>query len=125
MILDTIKDTLETLAADMEYPMNGGVFYGVCNENALPEWNYFVFGRSKVTPTNHNSYTGIYDVHIIHEDYIAEGYVIEVVKAMKQAIPGCSLSEDVTYDYTTKGETNVVVEVATLTFKVARKRDDG
>ncbi len=125
MILDTIKDTLETLAADPEYPMIGGVFYGGCNVNTLPEWNYFVFGRGKVVSANDKRYTGIYEVHIIHEDYIAEGYTLEVVKAMKEAIPGCSLSEDISFDYTYKSDTNVVVEVATLTFKVARKVDDG
>lgn len=123
MILDTIRNTLETIAADTEYPMSGGVFYGLCNVNKLDEWNYFVFKRQKVNPSNHKSYTEIFQVHIVHEDYIAEGYSIEVMKALKEAIPGCSLSEDVTYDYSTKSDTNVVVEIATLTFKVPRKID--
>ena len=125
MILDTIKDTLETLASDPEYPMSGGVFYGVCNVNSLEEWNYFVFNRRRVLYTNHKSYTDIFEVHAVHEDYIAEGYELEIVKAFKNALPGCSLSEEITYDYSTKSDSNVVVEICTLTFKCAKKVEDG
>ena len=124
-LLDTIKTTLETLAADTEYPMSGGVYYGVCTATTLAEWNYFVFGRRRVTPSNHKSYTDHFEVHIVHEDYIAEGYVLDVVKTIKTAIPGCSLDDNIEYEYTTKSDTNVIVEVATLPFKVARKVDDG
>ena len=123
-ILDAVKGALETLAADETYPMSGGVYYGICNKQSLPEWNYFVFGRRRETPTNHKSYTDIFEVHIIHEDYIMEGYELDVVKAIKEAVPGCSLSEDITYEYTTKADTQMIVELCNLTFKHAKKVDD-
>lgn len=124
-MLDTIKATLEQLAADPEYPLSGGVYYGICTAQSLPEWNYFVFGRRRVLQTNTKSYTDVFEVHIVHEDYIAEGYELEVVKAIRQALPGCSLLEDISYEYTSKSDTSVVVEICTLTFKKAKKTDDG
>lgn len=123
-LLDTIKTTLETLAADTGYPMSGGVYYGVCNKQTLPEWNYFVFDRRRVVPSNARAYTDTFEIHIVHEDYIMEGYELEVVKAVKEAIPGCSLSEDISFEYTTKADTQVVVELCNLTFKHAKKVDD-
>ena len=123
-LLDTIKSTLETLAADKAYPLSGGVFYGACNRKTLPEWNYFVFNRRREMPTNHKSVTDIFEVHIIHEDYVMEGYELDVVKAIKDAIPGCSLMEDITYEYTTKADTQVVVELCNMVFKRARKVEE-
>ena len=122
-LLDNIKNTLETLAADPEYPMSGGVFYGGINVQNLEEWNYFVFNRRRVIGTNNKSFTDFFEVHIVHEDYIAEGYELEVVKALKDEIPGVSLAEDITYDYVPKGDTQVVVEIAHLTMKSAKKVD--
>ena len=119
--LDQIKATLEALAAAPEYPLTGGVFYGAVNVQSLDEWNYFVFNRRRVIGTNDKSYADYFEVHIVHEDYIAEGYELEVVKAMKNAIPGMSLAEEITYDYTTKGDTMIVVEICNLTFKRAKK----
>lgn len=120
-ILDTIKSTLETLAADSEYPMSGGVYYGVCTASDLPEWNYFVFNRRETDPANDMRYADYFEIHIIHEDYIAEGYELEVEKAIKTAIPRCSLAEKITYDYIPKGDTRMVVEIANLTFKKTKK----
>lgn len=121
MILDTIRATLETLAADSEYPMSGGVYYGVCTAQELPEWNYFVFNRRTVDPENDHRITDFFEVHIVHEDYIAEGYELEVVKALKDAIPGCSLAETIGYDYIPKGDTRMVVEICNLVFKKPKK----
>lgn len=122
-LLDNIKNTLETLAADPEYPMSGGVFYGGINVQTLEEWNYFVFNRRRVIGTNNKSFTDFFEVHIVHEDYIAEGYELEVVKALKDEIPGVTLAEDITYDYVPKGDTQIVVEIANLTMKCAKKVD--
>lgn len=121
MTMDQIKEVLTTLAQNEEYPFSGGVYYGVCNAATLPEWNYFVFNRKEEKPTNNKSFTSYYEVHIIHEDYIPEDYPLTVVEALKDVIPGFSLSENITYDYTEKGSTDVVVEICNLTFKKARK----
>lgn len=122
-ILDTIKSTLSTLAADPDYPMSGGVYYGICNAQSLPEWNYFVFNRRRITSNNAKAYTDVFEVHIVHEDYIMEGYELDVVRAIKDSVPGCSLMEDVSYEYTTKADTQIIVELCNLTFKRARKAD--
>ena len=121
--LDTIKSTLQTMADSEEYPMSGGVYYGACNAKTLPEWNYFVFNRRRIAATNNKSYTDYFEVHIVHEDYIAEGYELEVVKALKEALSGFSLAEEITYEYVPKGDTRMVVEICNLTFKKARKED--
>lgn len=119
--LDSIKDVLTTLAAAQDYPFSGGVFYGICSAITLPEWNYLVFNRKKTTPTNNKSHTEYYEIHIIHEDYVMEDFEYSVEQAIKDAIPGMSLSQDTTYEYVLKSDTQVVVEICTLTFKHARK----
>ena len=54
-----------------------------------------------------------------------EGYEITVVRALKQAIPGISVADDMTFDYTAKGDTQRIVEVITIPMKKARKAYDG
>lgn len=122
-MLDEIKNVLTALADNKDYPMEG-VYYGICTAQELPKWNYFVFNRTKVE-SSHHSYTWVYEVHIIHENYIMEDYDLTVVKALKEAIPGLSLYDDATYDYVQKGNTDIVVEICTLAFKKARKAEDG
>ena len=122
--LDTIKTTLETLAADQDYPMSGGVYYGVCNAQSLAEWNYFVFNRKEAALGNDHRLTSYYEVHIVHEDYVLEGYEITVKNALEQSI-GRLVLDAVDYAYTTKGDTQVVVEICNLTFKRARKVGNG
>ena len=64
-------------------------------------------------------YQTFYQVHIVHEDYIPEGYVETVISELsKKAEDGTKLrptNDDVNYNYTFKGGTNVVVEIATIT----------
>lgn len=122
-ILDTIQATLTTLAADETVPMSGGVFYGMCTAQNLTEWNYFVFNRRKMLTSNSKAYTDIIDVHIVHENYIPENYELTVMDALKDALAGFSPYEDVNYDYVTKGDTDIVVEMATISMKKSRKVD--
>lgn len=123
-MLDAIKNVLTALAADTDYPMTGGVYYGMCNAKSLPEWNYFVFNRRNVTSENNHRCTDRYEIHIIHEDYVMEEYEITVIKALKKEIPGISLAGDMTFDYVTKGDTQRVVEIVTIPMKKAKKVDD-
>ena len=119
----TINSTLMTLAASTDYPMSGGVFYGICTAQQLSEWNYFVFECTEETMTNDKSVTCYYNVHIVHEDYVQEDYTYTVIRALKTAIPGFSVSDDITHNYDTKGNTSMRVEVVTIPFKKARKLD--
>lgn len=118
-ILDRIRNTLESLAQG-EVRMEG-VYYGACREEKLDRWNYFVFNRLKTTKNNSSKmdYQTFYQVHIVHEDYIPEGYVEAVIGELsKKTEDGTKLrptNNDVNYNYTFKGGTNVVVEIATIT----------
>ena len=126
-VLDRIQRTLETLAAG-EVKMEG-VWYGACREKQLDVWNYFVFNRRRTTKgssTNRMDLQTFYQVHIIHEDYIPEGYVEAVIAALEaQDESGTKLKvtgDDIEYDYTFKGNTNMVVEIATITVYHPQKR---
>ena len=129
-ILDRIEATLARLATSQDVKMEG-VWYGACREAQLPKWNYFVFNRLKTTKNNTGSRTDLqtlYEVHIIHEGHIPEGYVGTVIDALQTSdpnFPGAKLkltNDDINYDYTFKQNTNMVVEIATITFYHPEKR---
>ena len=125
-VLNRIRETLTALK-DGDVKMEG-VWYGACREKQLENWNYFVFNRLKTTKNNQSKsdFQTLYQVHVIHEDYIPEGYVETVIKALEaQDDPGTKLkatSDDITYDYTFKGNTNMVVEIAHITLFHPEKR---
>lgn len=127
-VIKRIRETLEGLCESTTTPMEG-VWYGACRASKLNTWNYFVFNRKKTTKggsTNRVDLQTFYEVHIIHEDAIPEGYLQTVIDALQaQDDPGTKLkltSDDIDYDYTFKGSTNMVVEIATLTFLHPEKR---
>lgn len=127
-ILNRIEKTLTKLSTEHEVKMEG-VFYGACTESKLSKWNYFVFNRGKTTKNNNGTRTDLqttYEVHIVHEGHVPEGYVKDVIDALQaQDEPGTKLklnNDDITYDYTFKQNTNMVVEVATITFYHPEKR---
>ena len=127
-VLDRIRSTLDTLAGDKDIPM-AGVWYGACREKELKYWNYFVFNRLRTTKNNQGSKVDLqtfYQVHVVHEDYIPEGYIETVINALlEKDESGTKLkmtNEDIQYDYTFKGNTNMVVEIATITLYHPEKR---
>lgn len=127
-VLDRIRSTLETLATSPAVPMEG-VWYGACREKELKSWNYFVFNRTKTSKNNQSTKVDLqtfYQVHVVHEDYIPEGYITTVVDALQeQAEPGTKLkltNDDIQYNYIFKGSTNMVVEIATITLYHPEKR---
>lgn len=128
-VLNRISDILTELSHDAEIPMEG-VWYGACREKSLDRWNYFVFNRlktAKKSATTQNDYQTFYQIHIIHEDYIPEGYVERVIEALtaKDEETGIKIrptNDDVTYDYIFKGTTTMVVEMAHITVYRPEKR---
>lgn len=127
-VLDRIRGTLTTLAGDKKVPMEG-VWYGACREKELTYWNYFVFNRWKTTKNNQGSKVDLqtfYQVHVIHEDYIPEGYIETVISALQaKDESGTKLkltNDDIQYSYIFKGSTNLVVEIATITLYHPEKR---
>lgn len=126
-VLNRIRRTLDSLCEDTNVPMNG-VYYGACREKKLDLWNYFVFNRKKTTKDNTGrvDFQTFYQVHIVHEDYIPEGYVQTVIDALSaQDESGTKLKatkDDIEYNYTFKGTSNMVVEIATITLLHPEKR---
>lgn len=124
--MDCIREVLETLAE--KDGMAGGVHYGMMEKTDLDVWNYFVFNRQKTTKdrVKHRDLQTYYEIHIIHEDYIPEGYVDEVVAALEDTeAVGVKLrmtDQDVQYDYVRKGKTEMVVEIATIAIFRPEKR---
>lgn len=123
-VLNVTKATLQELCSDKTVPMEG-VWYGACQQKELEKWNYFVFERDRTTKsTNRCDFQTFYNVHVIHEDYIPEGYIETVVNALETQT-GAKLKvtgNDITYGYTFKGNTDMVVEIATISLFHPEKR---
>ncbi len=116
MILDDIKGKL--LEVD---PL---VFYGKADESELSgKWNYTVFMRKSLSiGAQKREFSDRFTVAIIRENYIPEGMADTIIEKM-EAIPGMRIaSADCNYNYTTKPNTNTVVEILMMEFVRARKR---
>lgn len=96
----------------------GTTYYGKANPNITDEWNYYVFRRTnlKKKGAGGTDFTRCYTVAIVREDYIPENHEFEVIKTVREHT-GLRLADtDIQYDYTFKGATDLVVEVAIITF---------
>ena len=112
-VLNHISELLTGMCASDDVPMVG-CWYGACQETKLDRWNYFVFNRVRPATSSNN----------IDRETIPEGYIDTVIKTLEKT-PGPKLkktSDDITYDYTFKGNSNMVVEIATITFVHPQKR---
>lgn len=110
MILNEIKEKL--LEVD---PV---VFYGMFDKNYnAPVLDYIVFDRKKINiNTNKNSYSYYFSVHIIRENFIPEGFEKIVIDKVCE-IPGMRVADEPpVFDYTTKPNTNVVMEMLSIDF---------
>lgn len=121
MILQEIKDKLREID-----PI---VFYGMADDKdddnrPITEWNYIVFMRKSLgVATNRTGYSDRYTVAIVREEFIPEGLDVAVINKMCE-IDGMKLANpDCLYSYTMKQNTNTVVELLTMEFVKARKRD--
>lgn len=117
MILQEIQTKLEEL--------DPKVFYGMVDETVITnEWNYIVFSRKALSASNNRTgYSDRFTVAVIREGYIPEDFDIAVIEKMCE-ISGMKLaSPDSQYTYVQKPNTNTVVELLTMEFVRARKRD--
>lgn len=114
IILDSIQEALK--AFDLP------VYYGRTFADEKDKWNYIVFNRTNFSKSGRSNcdYNHYYQVHIIFEEYIPEGFEINIIKAMEKI--GLRL-ENVphTYNYTTKNNTDIVIEMLTITFTKSRR----
>jgi len=115
LILNDIKTKLEEL--------DNNVFYGMV-DNVMQKtfWNYIVFNRTTMKPNaNKSGFSDYFTVHIIREEWIPEGFEIEVINKMLE-IDGMRLAaNDGVYTYVPKPNTNIVVEMLSLDFVKAKK----
>lgn len=115
MILNDIKTKLKELDTN--------VFYGMVSTSMQKTlWNYIVFNRTSMKPNASKSgYSDYYTVHIIREEWIPEGFEIEVINKMLE-IDGMRLAgNDAVYTYVPKPNTDVVVEMLSIDFVKAKK----
>lgn len=99
------------------------LYYGMIPDNIkIEEWNYLVFSQKKIKKLSNTDLPWYYSVTIVREDYIPDEIVFDVINKMEE-IPGLKLADgDFGYDYTTKGNTDLVVEILSLDFVKSKKR---
>lgn len=115
MILEQIETKLKEL--------DPNVYYGAAwKHKAETVWDYIVFNRKILKHSaNKTSGSDYFEVTIIRENYIPEGFETEVINKVTE-LAGMRLADvDGTYEYMQKPNTTVVVEALTLTFVRARK----
>lgn len=95
------------------------IYYGLVPENEdIKVWDYFVFGQKKIRKKDVNStdLQGYWYVTIVRENYIPDDLLGEVINKISE-IAGLRLTMDeFEYEYTTKGSTDIVVEILELQF---------
>lgn len=101
------------------------VYYGRTFAKENDAWNYFVFNRQSInkTGTSRIDVNYIYQVHIIMENYIDEDFEINVIKRV-QEMTGLKLTGQGQFNYVTKSNTDIAVEMLTLTFTKTHKGID-
>ena len=117
-ILGQIQDTLETF----ELP----VWYGRTFSKEKDKWNYFVFNRKELDRSGKSriDFNYYYQVHIIMEDYIPEGFEQEVIKKITENTGLKLVDQPMQFNYTAKNNTDMVVEMLTLEFTKTFKGSD-
>lgn len=100
------------------------VYYGMIPDNVeINDWNYLVFGQRKLrkSGTNGTDLNKYWYVTIVRENYIPDDFEEQVIKKMAE-ISGLRLADsDFEYNYTTKGNTDIVVEILELQFTKMKK----
>lgn len=110
MILDEIKTKLQEIDSEVDYG-------AVKRSRRETVWNYTVFNRGPLKQNpNKTSYNQYYAIHIVRENFIPEGLVVEYINKMLE-IAGMRLAgTDIQYTYTTKPNTDRIVEMASVEF---------
>ena len=115
MLLNVIKTKLEEV--------DPRVYYGIVDkEVAKIAWDYIVFNRVGLKSSPNKTGKGdTFDVHIVREHFIPDGLAEQIIEKVCSIAGVRETSEDGTYNYVQKPNTNIVVEMLTLHFVRARK----
>lgn len=104
--------------------IDSNVYYGIIPDNVeIETLDYFVFGQSKMrkSGTSSNDLNGYWYVVIVREEYIHDDVIKQVISKLTE-IHGLRLADgDYEYNYIQKGNTNIIVEMCTLTFTKMKK----
>ena len=114
---------LELIESKLQEVLNP-VFYGTAgNVENIDLWNYIVFWRDSTKRSASNtSFTDYYTVAIIHENWVPDDLIEQIITNM-ESIRGVRLANsDVDFNYSRKPSTDAVIEIATLMFYCPRKR---
>lgn len=120
-MLNELKNALEIVKNELNLE---AVCYGGVKENDIPgDWNYIVFERtnSSRAGTSKCDFNTYYDVHIVHENYVPEGYEFKLIQTVLEKTKLRLAQNDIRYDYTKKNNTDAVIEIATVTFTLPQK----
>ncbi|GEM_PF-3520728 len=118
-MLNEIKAALEELQQENPDLFGNKVAYGKIKEDDVPDlWNYITFNRMhiKKSGTSIRDYNLYYQVNLIHEDYIPENAVFQIIDKLSKIQGLKEANEDVVFDYTIKSKTDTVVEAAVIIF---------
>lgn len=118
-MLDQIKAKLVELQTEDSACYGEKTIYGRVSMNNVPEsWNYITFNRKRVkrAGTSMSDFNEEYQVNLVHEDYVPEEAVYEVINKLLE-VTGLKLApDDIDFNYLLKNKTDTVVEVATIVF---------
>ncbi len=107
-MLDKIREALKPF---------GVTYYGNATPANTDPWDYYVFRRSNLKKASNGvDFVRHYAVAIVKENYIPEGHEFEIIDAIRKATKMRLANVDITYSYVYKGQTDLVVEVALITF---------
>lgn len=115
MILEDIKNKLLTL--------NLPVYYGMAEDiTNLDILDYIVFLRdtSRYSATK-NSFSDYFIVAVVNENYIIEDFDKQVINKVCELSGFRVADDDISYEYTKKPNTNIILEILTIKFVRARK----
>lgn len=117
------EETLKSIKAALE-ALGLTVYYGAAGTLSGEDvWDYIVFYRREISPsTNKTGLSQVYEVAIVCEGYVPDDKVFGVIDAMT-ALPGMRFADTGgDYQYTTKPNTEQVIEILTLDFTRPMKR---
>jgi len=120
-LLNELKEVLEQVKTELNLQI---VCYGGIKEKDIPdEWNYIVFEREKASKagTSQCDFNIFYMVHIVHENYVPEGYEFWLINQVLKNTRLKLAQGDIRYDHIMKNNTDIVIEMATITFTLPQK----
>lgn len=99
------------------------MYYGIVdNSRKETAWDYIVFNRVNIQhSSNKTADTDYFDVHIVRENFVPDGIDVEIRESLCK-LPGVRLAGSPSqFDYAMKPNTNIVVEMLSMSFLRARK----